>query len=383
MLLPNPTLDLSGDRFTVHYRIAAAGEDDARSIAEAICIEQTVEFPAPLIPKGDIQQQIVGRIEALEPTAPDAWEAVISYAVETTGFELTQFLNVLFGNTSIKPGIRVERFALPESLLNRFRGPRFGVQGLREYLGVHDRPLLCTALKPMGLSAVELADLAYHFALGGIDIVKDDHGMADQQFAPFDERVKRCAEAVERANRETGRRSIYMPHLAGPVDTIVERARAAKRAGAGGLLISPGLVGFDTMRLLADDDLIGLPIMSHPALLGSFVTSPVSGISHFALFGQIARLAGADASIYPNWGGRFSFSPEECRSIADGCAVPMGHIRPIFPTPGGGMSLKRVPEMLSFYGRDVILLIGGGLFQAGLDLVANCRDFLARVTRGE
>ncbi|MBP2018949.1 ribulose-bisphosphate carboxylase large chain [Symbiobacterium terraclitae] len=378
MMLPNPTLNLSGDRFAVHYRIAAT--DEARQLAEAVCLEQTVEFPADLVPSGDIRQKIVGRIESLEPVGPGVSEAVISYAVETTGFEFTQFLNVLFGNTSIKPGIRVERFTLPESLLSSFRGPRFGVAGLREYLGVFDRPLLCTALKPLGLSAADLANLAYHLALGGIDIIKDDHGLANQAFAPFEERVKRCAEAVERASRETGRRSIYMPHVAGPVDTVVARARLAKEAGAGGLLVSPGLVGFDTMRLLAADDSVGLPIMSHPALQGSFVTSPANGISHFALFGQIARLAGADATVYPNWGGRFSFSQEECGSIAEGARVPMGHIKPIFPTPGGGMSLGRVPEMLRFYGKDVIFLIGGGLFQAGPDLVANCRSFLATVS---
>jgi len=380
MMLPNPTLNLSGDRFTVHYRITAVDETEARLFAQAVCVEQTVEFPEALVPKGDIRQKIVGRIESLEAVAPGTWDAQISYAVEITGFELTQFLNVLFGNTSIKPGIRVERFTLPESLLKGFRGPRFGVQGLREYLNVHDRPLLCTALKPQGLSAADLANLAYHLALGGIDIIKDDHGLADQQFAPFDERVKLCSEAVERANRETGRRAIYMPHVAGPIDRVVERAHRAKEAGAGGLLISPGLVGFDTMRLLADDDSLALPIMSHPALLGSFVTSPTNGMSHFALFGQIIRLAGADATVYPNWGGRFSFSREECGSIAEGAAVPMGHIKPIFPTPGGGMSLERVPEMLRFYGKDVILLIGGGLFQAGPDLVANCRDFLATVS---
>jgi len=141
------------------------------------------------------------------------------------------------------------------------------------------------------------------------------------------------------------------------------------------LLIAPGLVGLDTMRQLANDDRIALPIMSHPALQGSFVTSPDNGISHLALFGQIARLAGADASIFPNYGGRFSFSREECQSIIEGTAAPMAHIKPIFPTPGGGMSLARVPEMRELYGRDVIFLVGGGLHRHGPDLVENCRYF--------
>jgi ribulose-bisphosphate carboxylase large chain len=302
-------------------------------------------------------------------------EATISYAVETTGFELTQLLNVVFGNFSLKPGVRVERLELPEALLHAFAGPRFGRDRLRALLGIPRRPLLCTALKPMGLSVEALADQAYLLALGGIDLIKDDHGLSDQPFAPFAERVQRCAEAVARANRETGLRCLYLPNVTAAGDQVQHRAHLAHTAGAGGLLIAPGLAGWGTMAQIAADATLSLPIMSHPALQGSFVTSRESGISHYALFGQIARLAGADASIYPNYGGRFSFTVAECRSIAAGCAAPMGAIRPALPTPGGGMSLARVPELREVYGREVIFLVGGGLHTHSADLVANCRHF--------
>lgn len=377
-MLPTPDLKLSGDRFAVRYRISGATEAEARQKAFDVAVEQTIEFPYEIAP-ANIQEQIVGRIEQVELADPGAWLITISYPVEATGFELTQLLNVVFGNSSIKPGIRVERLALPDSLLAHFKGPRFGVAGLREYLGVPERPLLCTALKPMGLSARELADLAYQFALGGIDIIKDDHGLADQPFSPFVERVRLCSEAVERANQETGRKAIYMPNVTAPADQLQRNARKARELGAGGLLIAPGLAGFDAMRMLADDDEVGIPIMSHPALLGSFVTSPENGISHYALFGQICRLAGADATVYPNWGGRFSFSKAECASIAAGAADPFGGLKPIFPAPGGGMSLERVPEMYEVYGKEVCFLIGGGLFKKGPDLVANCREFLRMI----
>lgn len=379
-MLPNPTLHLSGERFTVTYAIMAHTEAEALARAQDIALEQTVEFPEDLTPPGDIRQHVVGRIESCLPAGADRFEAAISYAVETAGGELPQLLNVIFGNSSIKPGLRVERLELPTGLLAQYKGPRFGREGLREHLGVYDRPLLCTALKPMGLSATDLAGLAYKCALGGIDIIKDDHGLADQPFAPYWERMQRCAEAVDRANRETGRRSIYMPNVTAPASKVVEAARFAAQVGAGGLLISPGIAGLDIMRLLADDDKIALPIMSHPALQGSFVVNPESGISHYALFGQIARLAGADATIYPNWGGRFSFSKAECESIVAGSEVPMGEIRPIFPTPGGGMTLERIPELFEVYGRDVIFLVGGGLFRQGPDLVANCRHFLSMIS---
>jgi len=217
--------------------------------------------------------------------------------------------------------------------------------------------------------------MAYQVALGGIDLIKDDHGMADQAFAPFEERVSRCAEAIAQANRETGHNCLYLPNIPGPVDRVVERSLFAKQAGAGGLLVSPGLLGLDTMRLLTADDAIGLPVMSHPALQGAFVTSPDMGVSHHVVFGQLPRLAGADASIFPNFGGRFCFTKDDCRLLIQGCAAPMGHIHPILPAPAGGMTLERVPEMLEFYGRDVIFLIGGGLHQRGPDLTENTRYF--------
>ncbi len=373
MLLPT-SLDLSGERFSVVYRLTG-DEALARVKAEDICIEQTVEFPADLIPEDDIRRHIFGQIESFRPLDEGRYEAVISYAVETASFELTQLLNVIFGNISLKPGIRVERLDLSTSLLNSFKGPRFGREGWREVLNTPKRPLLCSALKPMGFSATALADMAYKFALGGVDLIKDDHGLANQSFSPFKERAERCVEAVERANRETGYNCVYLPNVTAPTDKLVEQSLLAKKAGAGALVVAPGLIGLDSVRMLVDDDRINLPIMSHPAFQGSYVTSPENGLSHFVLFGQMARLAGADATVYPNWGGRFSFSRAECASIVEGSAVPMGHLKPIFPAPGGGMSMKRVPEMLELYGREVIFLMGGGLHQYSPDLTANCCYF--------
>lgn len=364
---------MAGERFSVVYRLTGS-HDDAWAKAQDICLEQTVEFPAELVPPGLIRDEVVGRVEEFAADG-GAWRATVSYAVDTAAGEFTQLVNVIFGNISIKPGIRVESLHLPDSLLGTFSGPRFGRDGLRRLLGAPTRPLLMTALKPMGLSAADLADLAYKCAVGGIDMIKDDHGLTDQVYAPFAERVKLCAAAVARANRETGGNSIYVANVtAGPED-VRRRAAYAKEHGAGGLMVAPALVGLDAMRALADDESLSLPVVSHPAFQGSYVINGDSGLSHYALFGQIARLAGADATIYPNFGGRFAFSREECVSIAAGTAAAMGGLKAIFPAPGGGMSLERVPEMLEVYGRDVIFLIGGGLFKHGPDLVENCRYF--------
>ena len=92
---------------------------------------------------------------------------------------------------------------MPRRVLADYPGPKFGVEGLRRLVGVPRGPMIMTALKPMGSSTAELARMAYEFAKGGIDIIKDDHGLADQPYSPYDERVRACAAAVARANAET------------------------------------------------------------------------------------------------------------------------------------------------------------------------------------
>ncbi len=385
------TLDLSGARLRVIYHLTG-DEATARQKAEAICIEQTIEFPPELVPDDDIRGHIFGRIEAFTRAADgsatahasdrsELWQATISYAVEVAGGELTQLLNLIFGNISLMPGIKVDRLELPPSITGLFSGPRFGRAGWRKRLNVAGRPLLCSALKPMGQSLTALAEQAYRFALGGIDLIKDDHGLANQPFAPFRERVARCVEAIAQANRETGQRCLYMPNITAPMHDLWARAEFAQQAGAGALLVAPGLIGWDALRALAADDALDLPLMSHPTFAGSFVTAAESGWSHFALYGQLTRLCGADAVIYPNWGGRFAFTKAQCAAIVAGTVTPMGDIAPILPAPGGGMTLERVGEMMAVYGNEVIFLMGGGLHRHSPDLVANCRHFRALVER--
>lgn len=366
---------LSGERFQVNY-LLAGDEAQARAAASDICYEQTVEFPEELLAPGLIRDEIVGRVEHFEAAGEGRYRAIVSFAVETAQSDIVQLLNVIYGNISIKPNIRVESLRLPDRLLAKFPGPRFGRKGLREILGVPERPLTSTALKPMGLSPEEIADQAYRFALGGIDLIKDDHGILDQVFCPFEERVARCAEAVRRANRETGLRSVYMANVTGRMDKIQGAARKAKELGAGALLICPSLTGFDAIRLLAEDAAVDLPIMAHPSFGGVLALSKDAGISHATLYGTLMRLSGADATVYPNFGGRFSFSKEECVGIARATGEPLGALRQAFPAPGGGMTPERTEEMLRVYGKEFILLVGAGLHRGGPDLRANAARLL-------
>ncbi len=352
---------MGADRIVVTY----AATNASAELADAIRVEQTIEFPVDVAPEW-IQREVVGRVEELTDD-----RIVVSYDPRTVNADLVQLLNLLWGNVSLFPGVRITDLDLPAEVTDWFRGPRFGVAGLRTMFDAPRRPLVTTALKPMGCSPDELAADAAILAEAGFDLIKDDHGLANQPWAPWRERVTRVAEAVNAAADRAGTRSVYMPALNVPAGALVDAAHEAKAAGAGALLVLPGLVGLDAMRTLADDDDLGLPIMSHPAFLGSHVVSADQGIDHGILLGLLLRLAGADITVFPNHGGRFSFTPAQCLDIRDRAAQPLGSIAATWPSPGGGMSVERIPEMVAFYGSDVALLIGGALHRG--DLATNAR----------
>jgi ribulose-bisphosphate carboxylase large chain len=215
-MLPDVAVQLTGSRFRAGYRVSCRPAE-AAALAEALAVEQTLEFPAELLADGDIRRRVKGQVEKVDPVGENLFAVEISYADEVSGFELPQLLNVLFGNVSLLPGIRLERIDLTAALLAHFRGPRFGRAGLRRLVHAEARPLLATALKPMGLPPAELARLAGQFALGGIDLIKDDHGLANQPFAPWRERVAACAEAVRDANAHSDGASLYLPSASGPI----------------------------------------------------------------------------------------------------------------------------------------------------------------------
>ena len=339
-----------------------------------MCVEQTVEFPAQHIECSAIHDGILGHIAQFSDLG-GGWQRVhIVYAAETAGEDFPQLLNVIFGNSSILPDITVERICLPDSMKETFPGPRFGVQGMRERLGVYDRPLTFTALKPMGLPPESLAEEAYRCALGGIDLIKDDHGLMDQPFAPYRARVERAAAAVRRANQETGGHTAYIPNVSGSFRHMDDRLKLAADCGCGGVMVAPGLVGFDMIGYAGEKT--GLPVVCHPAFLGGNLDRGQGGVDCPCLFGQLPRLAGADITVFPNFGGRFSLSEAQCAGIRDMASEDQGAIRPILPSPAGGMTFEKVGPMREFYGNDTALLMGGGLFTAPGTLTENCQRFL-------
>ena len=354
----------------VTYRVRSAADTiDAR--AQAIALEQSIEAPLAAVRNARVLREVVAQVASVAAVAPDTFDVNVRLAVETTGFEAGQLLNLLFGNTSLHDDVVLVDAEFPASFVAHFGGPRFGIAGIRKLTGAHGRALTCSALKPQGLPPAELAAIAGTFARAGIDVIKDDHGLADQASAPFAERVRAVQRAVDEANGDTGGRSIYAPSLTGHYGQMGDQLDKARDAGVQMILVAPMVSGAGGLAALARG--CGIPIVAHPALAGATRIAPS------LLLGKLFRLFGADATIFPNAGGRFSWSPEACCAIADASRAPWHGVAPMLPVPAGGMTVARVPEMHARFGDDTMLLIGGSLLAARDGLAAQARDFVSAV----
>ena len=365
----------TGERIVAAYDLHDTGRSPD-ALAAAIALEQTVEVPQALADASDLPPGVVGEVERIDigAGAEGAARAVLSYdpaVVEAGG--LPALVNLVFGNVSMMPGVRLVDIDFPDHVLAGFDGPRHGVAGVRALTGVHGRPLLATALKPRGVPASRLVEMAGAFARGGGDIVKDDQNLIDP-FETFKDRVRRCADAVEDANQRTGRRCLYLPHVTGPLPALTRRFEYVARLGLPGVLAAPFIAGLGINRSLAREH--DLMLMAHPTFAGGHFVSRCEGIDHGLLFGTLLRIAGADIAVFPNVGGRFRFGRDDCASIATRLHAPLGRLPPAWPCPAGGMHFEQIPEMCADYGPDAVLLIGGALIGHGDDLEASTRAFL-------
>lgn len=362
------------------YRLLLSPGVDPHERAAAIAREQTLEVPSGAATP-EIESRLLGRVisvtledsgaSGLAPGALHAARVELDYPAPLFDGTVTQLLNVAWGNVSLMERVRLVDLRLPDWCLESFPGPGHGISGIRGRLGVSDRPLVASALKPVGLTPQELAELARRLVRGGVDVIKDDHGLVNQPMAPFAERVLRVSEAVRDENARRGTRTLYLPNVTAGAGALEERADEAVQSGCHGAVVCPGLTGLDALvrlRRLQPE----LALMAHPSHSD---TAPQGrrGIAPPLLMGTLWRLFGADCVIYVNARGRFAWPLETCQAINRRARGPLGGHRRAFPVPAGGVQARDVVHWFDTYGADTLLLIGGSILEAE-DVEAAARE---------
>jgi 2,3-diketo-5-methylthiopentyl-1-phosphate enolase len=280
--------------------------------------------------------------------------ATVRFPLRNTEGDIGSLLTMIFGKYSMAGPAKVVAVRLPEDYGLR---PKFGIAGIRQRLGVADRPLIMAIFKPaLGLSAADHAAILQEVAGAGLDIIKDDEILGDLDSAPTLERLRACRSVMDETYQATGKTVLYAVNVTGRADLLLARARQLVQAGANALLLNVLSYGFSVLEALAADPEINVPIFVHPALAGAMCGGSDHGLAYAVVLGTLMAHAGADAVLYPAHYGSLPFAAREEAAIRDALRA-----RGVFPVPSAGIHPGIVPQALADYGTDVILNAGTGI----------------------
>ncbi len=280
----------------------------------------------------------------------------------------------IFGMKALK-NLRLVDVSLPSSYIKYFRGPEFGIQGIRKILNVYKRPITGAVAKPkIGWSAEEHAKIAYDTWIGGFDLVKDDENLTSTWFNKFEDRVKICSKMRDKAEKETGKRKSALINITGETRLMIKRAKRLHDFGFEYAMIdvvTVGISALQTLREICHD--YKLAIHAHRAMHAAFDRNPKHGLSMLFL-AKICRLIGVDQLHIGTVVGKLAGTRHEVldiknevtsKSIKDRKSRMLrqnwNNIKSVLPVSSGGIHPGIIPDVLEMMGTDIALLVSGGI----------------------
>jgi len=277
---------------------------------------------------------------------------------------LSSIAGNIFGMKAIK-NLRLEDIIYwPRKLVKSFKGPQFGIKGIRKLFNIWDRPLTATVPKPkVGLTEMEEAKAAYEAWIGGIDLEKSDENLASLKFNKFEKRIELLVKMREKAEKVTGEKKSFLPNITAETQTMIKRAELVKNLGGEYVMIdiiTAGWSSLQTLRNICED--LKLAIHAHRAMHASFTRNPKHGISMLVI-AKIARIIGVDQLHTGTAGlGKLKTYEEETKKINQFLVSDLNGINTVFPVASGGLHPGLIPTLIKKLGKDIIIQCGGGLW---------------------
>jgi ribulose-bisphosphate carboxylase large chain len=275
---------------------------------------------------------------------------------------IPQYLSVIAGNLfglgALKK-VRLQDVVFPEKLVRAHSGPRVGIEDARQILGVFDRPLVGTIVKPkVGLDPTGTAEVAAAAVRGGLDLVKDDETLTDQSFCPMVPRVDAVMTALDKVEMETGKKAFYAVNVTTGADQILERAEQAIDHGANMVMIDVLTAGFSALEVLSRN--VNVPVHVHRTMHAAMTRDKGHGIS-MVVISKLVRLAGGTNLHTGSYLGKMAGEREENDQSREALRGEWYGLKRIFPVASGGIYPAKVYANLDGYGIDCIVQAGGGV----------------------
>ncbi len=337
---------------------------DLRKAAVAIATEQsTGTWTGISTLNDDILERYGAKVTDITGNVATVAFPVEDFSIDIGG--VPQILSVisgnLFGLEALK-GVRLEDVFFPRSILKQFKGPKFGIQGMRDLLKRPKKPLVGTIVKPkIGLPPQGYADYIYESGMGGLTNGKDDETLSNQRFCPLEDRVVAVAEAIDRVKDETGQVMMHAINVSTNGHQILEVAERAQELGASELMVDVITCGFGAVQVLAEDPSIKVPIHVHRTMHGAITRDRDHGIA-MVVFSKLVRMCGGDALHVGTFGvGKMSGGADEDIANQRACVTTEVPYKPVMPVCSGGMHPALIEPLVKITGLDVQIQAGGGV----------------------
>ncbi len=282
--------------------------------------------------------------------------------INIKGDGIPMLLTSVIGNISITHGLKLVDLAFPKEYLKDFKGPKFGIDGLRKLLKVPERPMLNNMVKPCtGHTCEVAADLVYQAAVGGCDVVKDDELISNPSFNTLEDRISAVMESIDRADSDKGEKTLYTINITSQLPEMFEYADKMIEMGANALMINFCTAGFEALRAVAEDPSIKVPILGHMDFAGAYFGGHWTGLTSMLTLAKFPRMCGADSVVVPAPYGKAEILDERYETILKTLRYPFQHIKPTLPMPSGGITQGMVEKAMKEAGNDILIGSGGGI----------------------
>ena len=246
---------------------------------------------------------------------------------------------------------RLIKLKFPESIENKFMGPKFGISGVRSFTGRYNKPLSGGIIKPKtGISPAVLLEMTKELVDGGVDFIKEDEILSNPSFCKLEDRV----EVISNYINNCGRKVIYSFCINGDHHSILNRARLVSKLGGNSIHVNfwSGLGVYNSIRKL------DLPLFIHFQKSGDKVLTDkrhAFGID-WNVICDLAGLMGADTIHAGMWGGYLSDDSDELAETLN-----ILRSRNVVPALSCGMHPGLVDIINNKFGNDYIANVGGAI----------------------
>jgi 2,3-diketo-5-methylthiopentyl-1-phosphate enolase len=366
------------DMIQVTYRVLSDKLIDPEKKARAIALGQTTDSWTPNERSGLKKLEIYrGEVLGVDERThvegkPYEYYMTVGYPTANTEGDLASVLTMIFGKISMDGKIRLTNLQFPDKFL-KHKGPRFGIEGIRQRVDEPKKPLQMAIFKPcVGLTPSELGEMFYQLALAGMHLVKDDEILPDIPSCPTEKRLEACLKAAEKAVKTTGKKTLYAVNLTGKPSEIIGKAQRLAKQGAHCFLFNVLSYGYGLLEELRE---VGVPIMAHPALAGAWSGATDTGMAYGVVLGTLMRAGGADIVLFPSSYGTVALPKVDTEAIKEALTQPMSGLKKSFSAPSAGIHPGLVPRIVTDFGRDVIINAGGGVHGHPQGVRAGVRAF--------